>query len=99
MSTPAGQSDEHPLQDRHRSSDSASSAAAYPRTRLPLASSWSTRARPRVESFSSLVASQDGHMTPPPPTSPSPFLVVSARHLPTPTQRCTAADRSPPSWE
>ena len=92
MSTPAGQSDEQPLQDRHRSSDSASSAAAKPCTRLPLASSCSTRARPRVESFSSLVASQDGHMTPPLP-------VVSARHLPTPTQRCTAADRSPPSWE
>src|SRR5205823_6519418 len=99
MSTPAGQSDEQPLQDRHRSSDSATSAAPKPRTRLPLASSCSTRARPRVESFSSLVASQDGHMTPPPPTSPPPFMVVSARHLPTPTQRCTAADRSPPSGE
>src|SRR6266536_4315050 len=98
MSTPAGQSDEQPLQDRHRSSDSASSAAAKPCTRLPLASSCSTRARPRVEAFSSLVASQDGHITPPPPPSPAPFI-VSARHLPTPTQRCTAADRSPPSWE
>ena len=65
MSTPAGQSDEQPLQDRHRSSDSATSAAPKPRTRLPLASSCSTRARPRVESFSSLVASQDGHITPP----------------------------------
>src|SRR6266487_2552739 len=99
MSTPAGQSDEQPLQDRHRSSDSASSADAKPCTSEPLASSCSTRARPRVESFSSLVASQDGHITPPPPTSPSPFFVVSARHLPTPTQRCTAADKSPPSWE
>src|SRR6266702_1258405 len=98
MSTPAGQSDEQPLQDRHRSSDSASSAAAKPCTRLPLASSCSTRARLRVESFSSLVASQDGHITPPPPTSPAPFIVAD-RPLPTPTQRCTAADRSPPSWE
>ena len=92
MSTPAGQSDEQPLQDRHRSSDSASSAAAKPCTSEPLASSCSTRARPRVESFSSLVASQDGHMT-------QLLPVVSVRHLPTPTQRCTAADRSPPSWE
>ena len=90
MSTPAGQSDEQPLQDRHRSSDSATSAERKSLTRLPFASSCSTRARPRVESFSSRVARYDGHMTPPPP-------VVSARHLPTPTQRCTAAVRSPPS--
>ena len=90
MSTPAGQSDEQPLQDRHRSSDSATSAAPKPRTSVPFASSCSTRARPRVESFSSLVARYDGHITPP-------AAVVSARHLPTPTQRCTAADRSPPS--
>ena len=31
----------------------------------PLATSWSTWARPRVESFSSLVARYDGHITPP----------------------------------
>ena len=92
MSTPVGQSDEQPLQDRQRSRDSATSAAAKPCTSVPLASSCSTLARPRVESFSSRVARYDGHMTPPLP-------VVSARHLPTPTQRCTAADRSPPSRE
>src|SRR4029077_13475034 len=98
LSPLAGHSYEQPLQDRHRSSDSASSSERKSFTRLPLASSCKTRARPRVESFSSLVARQDGHITP--PTSPAPFTaVVSARHLPTPTQRCTAADRSPPSWE
>src|SRR5256886_6260593 len=97
MSTPAGQSDEQPLQDRHRSSDSASSAAAKPCTSVPLASSCSTRARPRVESFSSLVASQDGHITPPPPPPPSPLIVVSAPHLPPPPPRGTPAGRAPPS--
>src|SRR5271166_687460 len=96
MSTPAGQSDEQPLQDKHRSSDSATSAERKSLTSVPFASSCSTRERPRVESFSSRVARYDGHITPP-PTSPAPFTVVSARHLPTPTQRCTAVDRSPPS--
>ena len=33
--------------------------------RRPLTTSWSTRARPRVESFSSRVARYDGHITPP----------------------------------
>src|ERR1035438_9926590 len=90
MSTPAGQSDEQPLQDRHRSSASATSAERKPLIRVPFASSCSTRDRPRVESFSSLVARKDGHITPS-------LALVSARHLPTPTQRCTAVDRSPPS--
>ena len=90
MSTPAGQSDEQPLHDRHRSSDSASSAERKSLTSVPFASSCSTRERPRVESFSSRVARYDGHITPP-------LAVVSARHLPTPTQRCTATDRSPSS--
>src|ERR1700729_1355318 len=99
MSTPAGQSVEHPLQDRQRSSASATSGDCQPdETSVPFASSCSTRARPRVESFSSLVARKDGHIPPPPPTSPSLFTVVSARHLPTPVQRCTATDRSPSSW-
>ena len=48
MSTPVGQSDEQPLQDRQRSRDSATSAAAKPCTSVPLASSCSTLARPRV---------------------------------------------------
>jgi hypothetical protein len=57
MSTPAGQSDEHPLQDRQRSSASATAGDRQPSaTSEPFASSCSTRARPRVESFSSLVA-------------------------------------------
>src|SRR5947199_9507882 len=98
MSTPAGQSDEQPLQDRHRSSDPASPAAAKPCTSVPLASSFSTRARPRVESLSSLVASKDGHITPPPPTSPSPFFLVSARPFPGPQPRGTAADTPPTAW-
>jgi len=90
MSTPAGQSAEQPLQDRHRSSASATAGASQPETSEPLAISCSTRARPRVESFSSRVARYDGHITPPDP-------VVSARHLPTPVQRCTAAVKSPAS--
>ena len=56
MSTPAGQSDEQPLHDRHSSSDSATSAERKPLTSVPFASSCRTRARPRVESFSSRVA-------------------------------------------
>src|ERR1700745_3538799 len=90
MSTPAGQSAEHPLQERHRSTASLISPARQPVTSDPFASSCSTRARPLVESFSSLVARNDGHITPP-------LDVVSARHLPTPTQRCTAALKSPSS--
>ena len=66
MSTPVGQSREQPLQDRHRSSASCTSGARQPFTGPPGASiSCSTRARPRVVSFSSRVAGQDGHMTPP----------------------------------
>ncbi len=82
MSTPAGQSLEHALQDRHRSSDSRTSGAARPPTSVPFTASWSTRARARVTSFSSFVAWYDGHMKPP-------AALVSARHLPTPTHRCT----------
>ena len=52
-------------------------------TSAPSSISCSTRARPRVESFSSRVARYDGHITPP-------VAGVSARHLPTPVQRCTA---------
>ena len=91
MSTETGQSREHALQDRHRSSASCTSGARQPPvTSEPFASSCSTRARPRVESFSSRVARNDGHMNP--PAAP-----LSARHLAIPTHRCTAADRSPPS--
>ena len=90
MSTPVGQSDAHPLHDRHRSSARCTSGARHPRTSLPFTSSWSTRARPRVESFSSRVARYDGHITPPVPR-------LSARHLPTPVQRWTASEKSPSS--
>src|SRR5450756_1110716 len=90
MSTPAGQSLEHALQLRQRSSTSRSSGDRQSFTSVPLASSCSTRARPRVTSFSSPVAWYDGHMKPP-------SSEVSARHLPTPTQRCTALVKSPPS--
>ena len=64
MSTPAGQSTAQPLQDRHRSSDSSTSADDQPPvTSPPLAISCNTLARPRVESFSSRVATYDGHIT------------------------------------
>ena len=57
MSTPVGQSDAHPLQDRHRSRASWTSGERQPpRMAVPLIISCSTRARPRVESFSSRVA-------------------------------------------
>jgi len=59
MSTPAGQSELQPLQDRHRSSASSSSGDCQPsvsRVESELASSCSTRARPRVEWASSSVA-------------------------------------------
>src|SRR6185437_2207645 len=82
MSTDTGQSREQALQDRHRSSASWTSGECHPaRTSVPFAISWSTRARPRVESFSSLVARNDGHMKP--PAAP-----LSARHLPIPMHRC-----------
>ena len=91
MSTPVGQSREQPLQDRQRSSASCTSGERQSRTGPPGASiSCSTRARPRVVSFSSRVAPHDGHMTPPEADR-------SARHLPTPVQRWTAAAKSPPS--
>src|SRR3954467_4350316 len=63
MSTPAGQSAEQPLQDRQRSSTSRTSSARKLLTNEPLASSCRTRARPRVESFSSFVARNDGPFT------------------------------------
>jgi len=90
MSTPVGQSEAQPLQARQRSRASRTSGEASPRTRVPLTASWSTRLRPLVVSFSSLVASQDGHITPP-------AAVLSATHRPIPVQRCTALVRSPPS--
>ena len=80
-----------PLQDRQRSSASCTAGSASPSTSVPSSASCSTRARPRVESFSSRVAVYDGHITPPAP-------VLSARHLPTPVQRCTAVPSEPPSW-
>ena len=55
-------------------------------TRSPFTISCSTRARPRVESFSSRVAWYDGHITPRLP-------VLSARHLPTPEHLCTSAEK------
>ena len=56
MSTPVGQSEAQPLQARQRSSASATAGSANPCTSDPSIASWSTRARPRVESFSSRVA-------------------------------------------
>ena len=56
MSTPVGQSDAQPLQARQRSRASATAGSAKPRTSDPSMASWSTRERPRVESFSSRVA-------------------------------------------
>src|SRR5699024_4176503 len=91
MSTPAGQSELQALHDRHRSSDSATSRELQPpETTSPFAISCSTRARPRVESFSSRVAKYDGHMNPPESEE-------SARHFPTPTQRWIARVKSSPS--
>src|SRR3954471_23167418 len=92
MSTPAGQSLAHALQDRHRSSDSCTSADVQSAIKAPFVSSWSTRALPLVTSFSSPEARYDGHMNPPAAT-------VSARQLPTPTHRCTAVVKSPASLE
>ena len=87
---PVGQSLAHPLQARQRSSASCTSGDPQSGLEVPLISSWSTRALPRVESFSSLVARYDGHIRPPP-------VPGSARHLPTPVQRCTARAKSPAS--
>ncbi len=69
------------MQDRHRSSAWFSSGgASQPETTPPpLIISCSTRARPRVESFSSRVAWYEGHITDPDPR-------VSETHLPTPVQ-------------
>lgn len=90
MSTPTGQSDLQPLQDRHRSSDSATSSDCQPSVMIsPFAISNSSRARPRVECFSSLVTFQLGHITPEP---------VSTAHLPTPRQRRVARWKLPRSW-
>src|ERR1035438_2814970 len=74
MSTPAGQSDAQPLQDRHRSSASATAADRKPWTRVPFASSCSTRARPRVESFSSRVVHGGGFY------NSQKYAVAPARH-------------------
>ena len=65
MSTPVGQSEAQPLQARQRSSASPTAGSASPWTSSPSSASWSTRERPRVESFSSRVARYDGHITPP----------------------------------
>ena len=57
MSTPAGHSDEHALHARHRSSTAPTSGDRQPPvTSVPFTISCSIRARPRVESFSCLVA-------------------------------------------
>src|SRR5215469_16388032 len=106
MSTPIGHSAEQALQDRHKSSASATSADRQPAASDPLASSCSTLARPLVESFSSLVARKDGHITP----EPAAVLIWRAsrttlvwrasgttRHLPTPTQRWAAVLNCPSS--
>ncbi|CAM5699608.1 hypothetical protein STENM327S_02989 [Streptomyces tendae] len=91
MSTSTGQSERQPLQDRHRSRASRTSGERQPSvTNSPASISCSSRARPRVECCSSPVARKDGHITPAPDTD-----VV--RHLATPTQRRTAAEKSPPS--
>ena len=65
MSMPVGQSRAQPLQDRQRSSACSTAGSSQPSTTSPSTISWSTRARPRVESFSSRVATYDGHITPP----------------------------------
>ncbi len=91
MSTPVGQSEAQPLQARQRSSAWWTSGDRQPsETSEPFTISCSTRARPRVESFSSRVAAYEGHITPPAP-------VFEARHLPTPVHRCTACTIEPPS--
>ena len=77
MSTPVGQSLEQALQDRHRSSDSPTPGSVI--GRVPRTTSCRTRARPRVESFSSPVARKLGHITPP----------DEVRQRPTPMQACT----------
>ena len=87
MSVPVGQSREHPLHAMHRSRASATSGEFHPCTKVPLTISWSTFARPRVESFSRPDAWWDGHITPPAPE-------LSAMHLPTPVHWCTAAAKS-----
>ena len=84
ISVPVGHSLPHALQDRQRSSASATAGESHAVvTRSPETISWSTRARPLVECSSSLVAWNDGHMIPP-------FAAESARHLPTPVHRWTA---------
>ncbi len=62
MSTPVGQSVRQPRQDRHRSSASRTSSDRQPSSASePAMSSWSRRARPRVECRSSPVARYEGH--------------------------------------
>ena len=68
----------------------ATSGTAVAVTTSPASISCSRRARPRVECCSSPVARNDGHITAGPDTD-------AVRHLATPTQRRTAAEKSPPS--
>src|SRR5882724_6727519 len=69
MSTPVGHSRLHPLQETHRSSASntsseASVSFAFRWPNCPEIASRKVFARPRVRSFSSPVARNDGHMVP-----------------------------------
>ncbi len=92
MSTPTGQSLRQPLQPRHRSSASATSAERQPSRRIsPASISCSSRARPRVECCSSFVTRYDGHITPGPPGPPA----SSDRHFATPTHRATSRAKPP----
>ena len=92
MSTPVGQSRAQPLQARQRSSAPRTASDCQPPVEPAGDQRPAARGRGRGSSPSrSRVAWNDGHITPPVP-------VLSARHLPTPVHRCTAATRSPPSW-
>lgn len=89
MSTFTGQSLLHPLQARQRSRASRTASLRQPSPTGPALSaiSCSSRARPRVECFSSRVTMKLGHITPP----------DRWRHLPTPKQRPAASVKLPPS--
>ncbi len=89
MSTPVGQSARSPCTTGTGPAPRRPPGRPARRTSEPSSASCSTRARPRVESFSSRVARYDGHITPP---------VAGPTHLPTPVQRCTASPSEPPSW-
>ncbi len=94
MSTPTGQSALHPLHDRHRSRASRTSVERQPSViTSPWVISYSRRARPRVESFSSRVTPVAG-------AHDVAAVVGVERHLPTPTQRRVALAKSPSSaWK